>query len=80
LGLGGRRKEGSGGDYITRSLMTRTASKYYSSDQIKKNEMGGHVALWDRRHAYRILVGKPEGRRPLGRLRRRWEDNIKTDL
>jgi hypothetical protein len=32
------------------------------------------------RGAYRILVGRPEGRRPLGRLRRRWEDNIKTDL
>jgi hypothetical protein len=30
--------------------------------------------------AYRILVGRPEGRRPVGRLRRRWEDNIKMDL
>jgi hypothetical protein len=30
--------------------------------------------------AYRALVGKPEGRRPLGRPRRRWEDNIKIDL
>jgi hypothetical protein len=30
--------------------------------------------------AYNILVGKPEGRRPLGRPRRRWEDNIKMDL
>ena len=29
---------------------------------------------------YRVLVGKPEGRRPLGRPRRRWEDNIKMDL
>jgi hypothetical protein len=34
----------------------------------------------DRRGAYRILVRKPEGRRPLGRSRRRWEDNIKIDL
>jgi hypothetical protein len=33
-----------------------------------------------RRGAYRALVGKPEGRRPLGRSRRRWEDNIKIDL
>jgi hypothetical protein len=32
------------------------------------------------RGAYNILVGKPEGRRPLGRPRRRWEDNIKMDL
>jgi hypothetical protein len=31
------------------------------------------------RNAYNILVGKPEGRRPLGRPRRRWEDNIKMD-
>jgi hypothetical protein len=29
---------------------------------------------------YRVLVGNPEGKRPLGRPRRRWEDNIKTDL
>jgi hypothetical protein len=29
---------------------------------------------------YRVLVGKPEGKRPLGRLRRRWDDNIKLDL
>jgi hypothetical protein len=33
-----------------------------------------------KRNAYRILVGKPEGRRPLGRSRRRWVDNIKKDL
>jgi hypothetical protein len=32
------------------------------------------------RFAYRILVGRPEGRRPLGRPRRTWEDNIKMDL
>jgi hypothetical protein len=34
----------------------------------------------EKRNAYRILVGKPEGKRPLGRPRRRWEDNIKKDL
>ena len=32
------------------------------------------------RNAYRVLVGKPEGKRPLGRSRRRWEDNIKIVL
>ena len=32
------------------------------------------------RGVYKVLVGKPEGNRPLGRPRRRWEDNIKTDL
>jgi hypothetical protein len=41
----------------------------------------GHVArMGERRGAYRVLVGKPEGRRPLGRPRHRWEDNIKLDL
>jgi hypothetical protein len=34
----------------------------------------------EKRGAYRILVGRPEGRRPLGRRRRRWEDNIKINL
>ena len=37
-------------------------------------------AYGDRRDVYRVLVGKPEGMRPLGRPRRRWEDNIKMDL
>jgi hypothetical protein len=36
--------------------------------------------MGEKRDAYRILVGRPEGRRPLGRPRRRWEDNIKIDL
>jgi hypothetical protein len=36
--------------------------------------------MGEKRGAYRILVGKPEGRRPLGRPRRRWDDNIKMDL
>jgi hypothetical protein len=41
----------------------------------------GHVArMGAKRNAYRILVGKPEGKRPLGRPRRRWEDNIRINL
>jgi hypothetical protein len=36
--------------------------------------------MGDRREAYRILVGRPKGRRPLGRPRHRWEDNIKMNL
>jgi len=36
--------------------------------------------MGERRGVYEVLVGKPEGKRPLGRSRRRWEDNIKTDL
>jgi len=41
----------------------------------------GHVArMGEDRVVHRVLVGKPEGKRPLGRLRRTWEDNIKMDL
>jgi len=40
--------------------------------------MGSRVAQV--RNAYKIFVGKPEGKRPLGRPRHRWENNIKTDL
>jgi hypothetical protein len=36
--------------------------------------------MGERRCAYRVLVGKPEGKNPLGKTRRRWEDNIKMDL
>jgi hypothetical protein len=36
--------------------------------------------MGEKKNTYRILVGKPEGRRPLGRSRRRWVDNIKMDL
>jgi len=40
-----------------------------------------HVAhMGKRRGVFRLLVGKPKGMRPLGRLRSRWEDNIKVDL
>jgi hypothetical protein len=40
----------------------------------------GHVAGMGKRNAYRTLVGKRDGKRPLGRSRRRWVDNIKMDL
>jgi len=41
----------------------------------------GHVAcMGEKRGVYRVLVGKPEGKRPLGRPRHRWEDNIKMDM
>jgi hypothetical protein len=49
---------------------------------IKSRRMiwAGHVVRMEKRNAYRILVGKPEGKRPLERLRRRWVDNIKMYL
>jgi hypothetical protein len=41
----------------------------------------GHVArMWEGRGVYRVLMGKPEGKRPLGRPRCRWEDNVRIDL
>jgi len=41
----------------------------------------GHVAhMGEGRGVHRVLVGKPEGKRPMGRPRRRWENNIKVDL
>jgi hypothetical protein len=47
----------------------------------RRMRWAGHVArIGQKRGAYRILVGRPEGRRPLGRPRRRWEDNIKMHL
>jgi hypothetical protein len=46
----------------------------------RRMRWAGNVARMGRRCAYRILVGKPEGKRPLGRHRRRWEGNIRMDL
>ena len=47
----------------------------------RRMRWAGHVArIGEERAVYRVLVGKPEGRRPLGRPRRRWVDNIRTDL
>jgi hypothetical protein len=41
----------------------------------------GHVAsMGEERKVYKVLVGKPEGKRPLGRPRRKWEDGIRVDL
>jgi hypothetical protein len=59
----------------------------YSSPNInrmiksRRIRLAGHVErIGEKRNAYGILVGKPEGKRPLGRPRRRWVDNIKMDL
>jgi hypothetical protein len=59
----------------------------YSSPSIiriikaRRMRWAGHVArMGEKSNSYRLLVGKPEGRRPLGRPRRRWVDNIRMDL
>jgi hypothetical protein len=70
-----------------RRLHNKELYALYSSPNIirvmksRRLRWAGHVArMGERRGAYRALVGKSEGRRPLGRPRHRWEDNIKMDL
>jgi len=61
-----------------RKLHNEELNDLYSS---RKMRWAGHVArMGEKRGAYSVLVGKPEEKRPLGRPRRRWEDNIKMDL
>jgi hypothetical protein len=51
------------------------------NDYAKEDEMDRVCSTnWETMNAYRVLAGKPEGKRPVGRLRRRWEDNIKMDI
>jgi hypothetical protein len=70
-----------------RRLHNKELHDLYSSPsaiRIIKSRMmrwAGHVArMGEKRNAYRLLVGKPEGKIPLGRPRRRWVDNIRMDL
>ncbi|KAJ4428062.1 hypothetical protein ANN_24076 [Periplaneta americana] len=70
-----------------RKLHNTELHALYCSPDIIRNiksrrlRWAGHVArMGESRIAYRVLVGRPEGKRPLGRPRRRWEDNIKMDL
>jgi hypothetical protein len=65
-------------------IITDTASDLdccCEGHKIEKNEIGAECSVYgDGRGVYRILVGKPEGKRQLGRSRRRWETNVKMDL
>jgi len=70
-----------------RKLHNEELNDLYSSPSIvwmiksRRMRWVGHVAsMRDRRGVYRVLVGKPEGKKPLGRPRLRWEDNIKMYL
>jgi len=85
-----RRVFGPKRDEVTREwrkLHNEKLSDLYCSPNIvrvvksRRVRWAGHVArMGVRRGVQRVLVGKPEGKRPLGRPRRRWEDNIKMDL
>jgi hypothetical protein len=85
-----RRIFGPKRDHVTgdwRKLHNEELHNLYSLPNIirmiksKRMRWAGHVArMGETRNAYRIMVGKPEGKRPLGRPRRRWGDNIKMDL
>ena len=70
-----------------RKLHNEELNDLYSSPNIvrviksRRMRWAGHVARMEEgRGVHKVLVGKPEGKRPLGRQRRRWEDNIKMDL
>jgi hypothetical protein len=82
--FGLKRDEVTGG---WRKLHNEELHGLYSSPGIvrvikaRRMRWAGHVArMGEVRGAYNILVGRPEGRRPLGRPKRRWKDNIKIDL
>jgi hypothetical protein len=81
--FGPKRDEVTGG---WRNLHNEELRDLYSSPSIirliKSRRMiwTGHVARMEKRNAYGLLVGKPEGKNALGRQRRRWVDNIKMDL
>jgi hypothetical protein len=61
---------------LVRQYILKSIIKPYAED-----EMGGPCSMnVEKRKAYRLLVGKPEGKRLLGRPRRRWVDNIRMDL
>jgi hypothetical protein len=76
--FGPKRNEVTGG---WRKLHNEELHKFYSSPSVIRMRCAGHVErLRSKMNVYRILVGKPEGKRPLGRRRRKWMDNIKMDL
>jgi hypothetical protein len=81
----GPRREEVTGEW--RRLHNEELNDLYSSPNIvpviksRRMRWAGHVArMGEERGAYRVLVGKPEGKRPLGRPRRRWVNNIRMDL
>jgi hypothetical protein len=69
-------------DCIMRNLVTCTLRQIMLGDEIKGNEMDGACEMHGKvgKCLRKVFVGKPEGKRPLGRRRHRWEDNIRMRL
>ena len=71
---------------VTCYVMFKICKVFYKLNQkistnASTSRWAGHVArMGEEKGVYRVLVGKPEGRRPVGRPRRRWVDNIRRDL
>jgi hypothetical protein len=64
-----------------RSFITLFFAKNNRNNRVKEGEMGKACSTHgDNRNAYRVLVGRPEGKRPLGRPRCRWDDHVKMNL
>jgi hypothetical protein len=65
---------------VDRSATAIGFAKYKQNNQVKEDEVGGACSrMGEKRNSYRLLVGKPEGKGPLGRSRRGWVHNIKMD-
>jgi hypothetical protein len=83
-GIFGRKRDevtGSGENCRMRNFAIYAAYHIYRVIKSRRMRWAGHVAcMGDKRGAYRVLMGKPEEKRPLGRPRRRWEDDIKMDI
>jgi hypothetical protein len=67
--------------YSSPDIITHPQISLGKSSQVKANEVGGAGGMHGRgEKVYKVLLGKPDGKRPLGRPRRRWEDGIRMDL
>ena len=83
-GIFGPKRDGVTGEW---RKLSKEQLNLYSSPNIvrviksRRMRWAGHVARMEEgRVVHKVLVGKPEGKRPLGRSRRKWDDNIKVDL
>jgi hypothetical protein len=68
-------------DFTDEIAMCLSVSNIVRAVKSRQMRWAGHVVrMGEERGVHRVLVGRPEGKRPLGRPRHRWEDNIKMDL